>query len=413
VRHVLCAHISRVLALGLLGCALSGVNAMAQDGTQDVAAAARQEKARKAARAEREASSSGADHPDVQSSAAHVYTNEDLQKAQILSAEQRASVEAHKKDAVAAAAAAPPAKPAVTNDSLDASATESLGEVARRYRREKAARGMEQAGKAPAASPFRMELTQPAAEIVSRRALVVVDEADAVKNGVARTRDSRRRRDPFSPSAARAEAGRAGISRGVQSEIAAGLSFPSSANSKTAPIKSMGAAPTGILRNGEARGAVSATVRAPANVNIGPAAEGMITVRAGDSLWRLSRQYSGRGARWREWLGVNSGIGEKRLRPGMRLVSPSGGKHAAWQQKAPGSALRGQKEGGRHQIEGLAGAMSSSVTVQAGDSFWKIAVQRYGDGRQWTCVARANAEWRDVEKIYPGQILMVPAACGK
>jgi nucleoid-associated protein YgaU len=95
----------------------------------------------------------------------------------------------------------------------------------------------------------------------------------------------------------------------------------------------------------------------------------------------------------------------------MKLVLPRGGNYAALQQTAPAFPLRVQAEDGRYEIERLSGVVGNSVTVRAGDSFWKIAAERYGDGRLWTCIARANAEWRDVGKIYPGQLLNLPATC--
>ena len=83
---------------------------------QDVAEAARQEQARKT---------------NQQKKAKHVYTDEDLKRAQILTPEDRAQIEAMKNQQSLPAEDQPP-------DSLDAQALPpdvSLGEVARRYRR--------------------------------------------------------------------------------------------------------------------------------------------------------------------------------------------------------------------------------------------------------------------------------------
>ena len=126
-----------------------------------------------------------------------------------------------------------------------------------------------------------------------------------------------------------------------------------------------------------------------------PGDQMVVVVRDGDSLWSLSRRYSGVGARWRGWLAANPGIAEKSLRPGMRLVRPA--------VASTGGVVR--PSGNAHA--------GNTITVRSGDSFWKIAAERYGAGQLWPCIARANPEWRDVEKIYPGQSLLVPAACGK
>src|ERR1700676_1527215 len=85
--------------------------------TQQVAEAARQEKTRKAAQQKKES---------------HVYTNEDLKQSQILTQQDRSLVEARKNNPTVAPAK--PAEPSVNAEKN--SAPESLGEVARRYRRQ-------------------------------------------------------------------------------------------------------------------------------------------------------------------------------------------------------------------------------------------------------------------------------------
>src|SRR5208337_2667146 len=89
---------------------------------QDVAEAARQEQARKA---------------EQQKTPPHVYTEEDLKRKKILTPEDQARVEARKKE-MEKAPAQVDAEQLPRNDG--SSETESLGEVARRYRREKEAR---------------------------------------------------------------------------------------------------------------------------------------------------------------------------------------------------------------------------------------------------------------------------------
>jgi resuscitation-promoting factor RpfA len=116
----------------------------AQD-PQDVAEAARQEKARKAAQQKKEA---------------HVYTNDDLKQSQILTEEDRARVEARKNDP-----GNPVNRPVMPSFEVENSpAPQSLGEIARRYRREKAQRDAEEAAKSlsPSLFPMDMNLGQPA-----------------------------------------------------------------------------------------------------------------------------------------------------------------------------------------------------------------------------------------------------------
>src|SRR5271163_4449673 len=75
----------------------AAIGARAQDGSQDVAEAARQQRARKAARAE------------AAQAETHVYTNDDLQRSHILLEEDSARVAAHKQNSVPTQVAAAPA----------------------------------------------------------------------------------------------------------------------------------------------------------------------------------------------------------------------------------------------------------------------------------------------------------------
>lgn len=154
----------------------------AQDPQQDVAEAARCEKARKAAQQKKES---------------HVYTNEDLQQSKILTDEDRERAEARKND--------PANRPAMPSFDVENSpAPESLGEVARRYRREKATREAEEAAKSLSPSLFHMDLTVPAfAEPMQPVQPLAVPKTLPWKNSKPVARASRSlKRDPFAPQMA-------------------------------------------------------------------------------------------------------------------------------------------------------------------------------------------------------------------
>ena len=112
-------------------------NLSAQD--HDVAEAARQQQAQ---------------NSQQPSTPHHVYTDVDLKRARILTPEDKKLAEARRKELPVPTPAAkkPPAVDA-TNPP-----PESLGEVARRYRNEKAAREAEAAAAKKAPAPFRIEL---------------------------------------------------------------------------------------------------------------------------------------------------------------------------------------------------------------------------------------------------------------
>src|SRR5258708_23793396 len=115
----------------------------APQNTQQVSEAARREKARKAAQQKKES---------------HVYTNEDLKQSQILTQHDRSHIEARRNDP--ATAPANPAQPSVNAEKN--SAPESLGEAARRYRRQKLENSQAaEAAKRQPPSRFPMDLSQP------------------------------------------------------------------------------------------------------------------------------------------------------------------------------------------------------------------------------------------------------------
>jgi nucleoid-associated protein YgaU len=154
----------------------------AQD-PQDVAEAARKERARKAAAAQQKES--------------HVYTNDDLKQSKILTDEDQARVDARKNDPANPVNA--PAMPSF--DAENSPAPDSLGEVARRYRREKAAREAEEAAKSLSPSLFQMDLTRPAlATPVEPSAPLAPPKLVPFKNSKPVVRVAPpSKRDPFSP----------------------------------------------------------------------------------------------------------------------------------------------------------------------------------------------------------------------
>ncbi len=252
---------------------------------QDLAEAARQEKARKAAQSQKQS---------------HVYTNEDLQHSQILTPEDRTIAEARKKNT------APPAvnetSPAIA-PTLDAAAPESLGEIARRIRREKAARQAEQARKVLPPALFPMEL--PHESVLAHPkplspALVAPSSAPA---------------KPFKPAAPAGSVKRDPFSR---TAISAAPRNNSISASKPMPMPkpispSAPAAPPIVVPPTTMHSSPVVSKSHPESVRIQP----------GDSLWNLSRQYLGKGSRWQEWLNHNPGMGDPRqIQPGAVLLIP-------------------------------------------------------------------------------------------
>jgi nucleoid-associated protein YgaU len=388
------------LSAGVLGISLFAAIALkAQDSSQEVAEAARQERARKTAQAQ------------IPSQAEmHIYTNEDLQRSRILLEGDSARVAARKQNP-----ALPSAAPAETNalaaiDTPKAAAGESLGAVARRYRREKSERDAKQASRIPSSSHFHLEIPAGAlAEVAPRVAPhgaspVVANVVSALPAAVLPPPSAKNgpdgfpsRRDPFSRTGTGVARSGSGVSQRISEMPTVRLPAsptnvvpsPSAMRPSTVNGVSVSAAPESTTRSVARARTLS---RPDPGTSLG---RETVTIRTGDSLWKLSRRFFGSGARWSEWLASNPGVNDpQRLRPGTRLLVPK---------SQPRSTVSAKTEIGND---------GRTITVRSGDSLWKISVERYGDGARWPCVAQGNPGLHDAEMIYPGQILTIPAACG-
>jgi nucleoid-associated protein YgaU len=111
-----------------------------------------------------------------------------------------------------------------------------------------------------------------------------------------------------------------------------------------------------------------------------------VIVQPGDSLWSLAVQHLGRGSRWHELLVVNPSVMDpKRIAVGTEIVVP-------------------EKASARVTV-------TDKVIVQKGDTLSKIAQTQYRRGTAWRCIAAANPQIQDANRIFEGQELSLPANC--
>jgi nucleoid-associated protein YgaU len=110
-----------------------------------------------------------------------------------------------------------------------------------------------------------------------------------------------------------------------------------------------------------------------------------VIIQPGDSLWKLAQQNLGRGSRWQELLAANPGIMDPtRIAVGTEIVLPA-------------------------RVTGLKSDLK--VTVKVGDTLSGIARVMYGRAAAWRCIAQANPEIADANRIYVGQQLLLPFHC--
>ena len=110
-----------------------------------------------------------------------------------------------------------------------------------------------------------------------------------------------------------------------------------------------------------------------------------VRVQPGDTLWGLASRYLGQGQDWLVLVAHNPQVPDpQRLQVGTWLNLPN----APPDPKPP-----------------------ERVRVNSGDSLWKVAQSRFGDGRGWICIAQANPQLHNAHVIVPGQILEIPRNC--
>jgi nucleoid-associated protein YgaU len=111
----------------------------------------------------------------------------------------------------------------------------------------------------------------------------------------------------------------------------------------------------------------------------------IVTVKPGDSLWKLAASRLGDGRRWRELLTLNPGLPHADLlEVGSPIVVPA----SLALPPAP-----------------------TKYTVRHGDTLWAIAQTQLGPGTVWSCILHANSDLRDENLIREGQVLLLPASC--
>ena len=319
---------------------------------QDVAEAARQERARK-----------------QDSSKKHIYTNEDLRRGKILTPKDQTRAAAKRKQPISPTTN-PDAEPLDANSNTP---QESLGDVARRYRN--ARRNSENT------SPFHLPPQQP--ELAAPKIFAPTPE---LKPNMQPQPQPPARNfpavKPFAP-----------ISR---IPTFTRPSLPSSRPHRVDPFSrhriERARPSTSGLRPAESRTAVQPNLASPKSASLfrsrstSPTTAQSIIVREGDTLWTLSRQHLGHGTRWLELMAANPTVADPtHLMPGTALTLP------------PRSVT--------HRVK------AQTITVQAGDSLSKIALARYEHAAAWPCIANANPALSNPHRLAVGQTLTLPSSC--
>jgi nucleoid-associated protein YgaU len=118
-----------------------------------------------------------------------------------------------------------------------------------------------------------------------------------------------------------------------------------------------------------------------------------VTVRSGDSLWKLAQDTLGRGSRWPELVAANPWIANpNQIRAGAQLRLP---------------ATAAVPVSRRTDTSGVV----STLTIRIGDTLWSVARAHFGHGALWSCIARANPGVANANLIFEGEQLVLPGKC--
>ena len=94
-------------------------------------------------------------------------------------------------------------------------------------------------------------------------------------------------------------------------------------------------------------------------------------------------------------------FGSKKDKPRPDFSNVRSGGSSTAEAPEPASAPRPEAP-----APGIAGQV---YTVVEGDSLWKIAKRRYGEGERWRRIYEANRDLiKNPDRIYPGQQLRIP-----
>lgn len=344
-----CVPALLILAFAVTGAAPGRAQDQAQDQTQNqkeqsVAEAARQERARKETQ---------------QKKSKRVYTAEDLKRDHILAPEDRAQLEARKNHQPTA-----PANTQQPQDTIVGSAESStnstnvpLGDLARRLRKERQSQQLQRSAEFQlpfADAPVLASPKATAQPLVPPAVTVPPTVVNPAPRVVAPLRPFVRR-SPFE-------------------------------RPRVLPAPPIVSTPHALTPAPLAPRALPSPIAPP--VSSSPAISGkltIVTVKAGDSLWKFAAARLGDGHRWQELLALNPDLRNPDvLQVGSEIVVPS----SVAAPRAP-----------------------TKYTVQHGDTLWSIAQAQLHRGTAWSCIAHTNADLGDTNLIHEGQVLLLPASC--
>ena len=115
-------------------------------------------------------------------------------------------------------------------------------------------------------------------------------------------------------------------------------------------------------------------------------------VEKNETLWNIAVTYYGDGFKWVDIATENKLANASEIEVGQELIIPD---------------VELEKVVVSDEVDTTDSITTETYTVQKGDSLWTIAVRSYGDGYQWTKIAKEN-NILNPNIIHTGNVLSLP-----
>lgn len=115
-------------------------------------------------------------------------------------------------------------------------------------------------------------------------------------------------------------------------------------------------------------------------------------VEKNETLWKIAVTYYGDGFKWVDIATENKLENASQIEVGQELIIPD---------------IELEKIVVSDEADTTDSITTDTYTVQKGDSLWKIAIRSYGDGYQWTKIAKVN-NLSHPSLIHVGNVLKIP-----
>ncbi len=132
----------------------------------------------------------------------------------------------------------------------------------------------------------------------------------------------------------------------------------------------------------------------PQSSSRSPQSTGQVTIRQGDTLWKIAQDRLGSGDRWRELRKPDGSPFTEQEAGHLQVGKPVQVPNTQLLNTQPSSSAPDEKtiatSDSQYTIDELWLAGHPEHTIRPGETLWEIAERTYGDGRKWTNIRKSD-----------------------